>query len=113
MSKQNEELDHTPYRPSIEHTVHLLVCKVLGLDDEDHEDDELAKPLEDAFLALITQQNKLLLEKIRSGLPVEKTTPAIGSHRDPWFNGEMEGWSGYRTQILQLLDKLGGGDEPI
>lgn len=39
----------------IQHKIHVLACKVLGLDDEDHECDDAAKPLEDA-MAVIVQE---------------------------------------------------------
>lgn len=40
---------------SMERRVHILACKLLGLDDEDHEDDEQARPLEDAILMLLNE----------------------------------------------------------
>lgn len=35
--------------PSMARQLHVLACTILGLDDEDHEDDELAAPLEAAI----------------------------------------------------------------
>ena len=44
------DASHEPYDPSIERQLHVLVCKILGLDDEDHADDESAEPLECAIM---------------------------------------------------------------
>lgn len=33
--------------------LHVIACKALGLDDEDHEDDEIAAPLENALAELL------------------------------------------------------------
>lgn len=55
-SKQ-EELDRR---------LHILACKLVGLDDEDHEDDELAKPIEKELKEIINQQVLSALEKVKS-----------------------------------------------
>lgn len=41
-----------PLDQGLQHGLHVLVCKILSLDDEDHEDGELAAPLEEAFMQL-------------------------------------------------------------
>lgn len=38
--------------------VHVIACAALGLDDEDHEDDELAEPLEKAIFTLLAKQKE-------------------------------------------------------
>jgi hypothetical protein len=47
---------NTPDQAELIRKVHIIACAALGLDDEDHEDDEAAEPLEKAILALIAQQ---------------------------------------------------------
>lgn len=38
--------------------VHIFACAILGLDDSDHEDDDEAKPLEDAIMALLDAERE-------------------------------------------------------
>ena len=52
------DASHEPYDPSIERQLHVLVCKILGLDDEDHADDESAEPLEGAIMQLIESDRR-------------------------------------------------------
>jgi hypothetical protein len=48
--------------------IHVFVCATLGLDDEDHEDDEEARPAEEAMYAwlqkLLAQSNQRLLDEL-------------------------------------------------
>lgn len=58
--------------------------------------------------SLIKEQKLQLLKEVEGCVPVEKNDPAIGSFRDPWFNGEMEGWNSCRTQIIKSIKELKG-----
>lgn len=39
----------------MERRVHMFVCKLLGLDDSDHEDDGEAQPVEDAIILFLNE----------------------------------------------------------
>jgi hypothetical protein len=52
MNKQTEE------QAELQRRVHVIACAALGLDDEDHEDDELAEPLEKAIFSLLAKQKE-------------------------------------------------------
>ena len=66
------ELDTTPYEPSLERRVHIAVCKFLDLDDSDHEDDDEAKPLEDALLYFYSEGFNAALAAAESALPEKR-----------------------------------------
>lgn len=60
--------------PTLNHRVHVLVCKTLGLDDEDHEDDEVAEPLERQILKILQGYDDTIRaeQRNRAGLEEDK-----------------------------------------
>lgn len=72
------------------HQLHVLVCKVLGLDDEDHEDDELAEPLESAIMRLVSKRDSIgggelseLYSNKNTSLAVRDIVRSVNSEFEP------------------------------
>src|SRR5947209_18638711 len=83
------EIDHTPYVPSIERRVHVLVCNLLGLDDEDHEDDEEAAPLEGTIMQLIADSNQQAVQKALASL-VKELDSYTAPHDKPYVGWTLD-----------------------
>lgn len=72
------------YSSDFVHRLHVLVCKILGLDDEDHEDDNEAEPLEKAIMQLFdTYSTQARIDELQ-----RLDTQAVWS--DSRLNGYLE-----------------------
>jgi hypothetical protein len=82
---------------SIIRKVHILACALLGLDDSDHEDDEEAKPLEDAIMRLATEYAAAVANEV------------IGEDRTVDLPQTEDNVSAYRLAAIENNLKRNGG----
>jgi hypothetical protein len=90
------EVDTTPYQPSLERQVHVLACKLLNVPDDDHEFDEEAEPIEQAIMHLIAQHDAAIKGRLLQKMPKEREIPvttaetAKGEAFDIGFNTAID-----------------------
>lgn len=92
---------------SLKRQIHVFVCVLLGLNDEDHEDDEEAAPLEKIIIQLIQDHDKNLRDELLEALPEEyDIRPEITKYfRD---KKECEAFNEALSEVTQAINKVYG-----